>query len=184
MERLKLSPVLLLWVAAALLLLPVRWLGAWLAAVTVHELGHFAMLRLLGLPVHSLRMDGVGAKMQTLFTSRGQELLCALAGPLAGFLMLGLADLFPRTAVCSVFLSLYNLLPVYPMDGGRCIRCLAGERAAAIVGYAALGCIFILGFYGSFCLKLGWLPFTVGCFTVIRALKIKIPCKAPLQALQ
>ncbi len=184
MARLRLSPGLLLWAAAALLLFPLRWLLAWAAAVCIHELGHLIMLRLLHIPVHSLRVSGSGTRLQTAFSSRWQELLCAAAGPAAGLCMLPWIHLLPRVTLCSVFLALYNLLPVYPLDGGRCLRCLVGGRIGSIVQAVALAGLLVLGAYASFFLQLGGLPLILSGVTVIRALGIKIPCKAAFQALQ
>lgn len=182
--KMRLSPGMLIWGAGALLILPLRWLLAWGCAVCVHELGHLAMIRLLKLPVHSLAVDGGGVRIRTEFASAWQELLCALAGPIAGLLLLFTAPVFPRLALCGAFHSVYNLLPVYPLDGGRVIRTLAGEKSGQILQNVFLGCILALGIYGTFFLRLGILPLIFAWLTVIRALRIKIPCKEAIQALQ
>lgn len=178
--RASLSPGFLIWLAAAVLLLPLRWIVAWAMAVCVHELGHLAMLKLLKLPVYAVEAGIGGARICTAFCMPWQEILCALAGPVAGMFLLLLAPVFPRVAVCGAFQSLYNLLPVYPLDGGRVIRCLAGERTGKVIQDLCLVGLMAVGIYGTFMLRLGLLPLIFAGFTVLRALARKIPCKASL----
>jgi Zn-dependent protease len=49
-----------------------------------------------------------------------QELLCASAGPAGSILLLVFLHDFPELSVCGIAHGIYNLLPVYPLDGGRC----------------------------------------------------------------
>ena len=120
---------------AALLLLtvPIRWIAAGVFAAVIHELGHYLAVRLLGGEVISTTVSSRGAKMEALPMSQGREILCILAGPAASFSLLLLARFFPRVAICGLIQGVYNLLPIYPLDGGRSLRCLIsltrkGER--------------------------------------------------------
>lgn len=56
--------------------------------------------------------------------SPGRELLCVLAGPAVSFSLLALARFFPRIAICGLVQGIYNLLPIYPLDGGKALRCM------------------------------------------------------------
>ena len=117
------APALLLW-ALAVYLSPPGVLWTVLVPVLVHEAGHIAAIRLLGLKLTGLSIEAGGLEI----SYRGdreprRELLIAAAGPLAGFLA---AALFPAlgergrlAAGVSVLLSLFNLLPTRPLDGGR-----------------------------------------------------------------
>ena len=111
---------------AALLLLtvPIRWIAAGVFAAVIHELGHYLVVRLLGGEVISTTVSFRGARMEELPMSQGREILCILAGPAASFSLLLLARFFPRVAICGLIQGVYNLLPIYPLDGGRVLRCI------------------------------------------------------------
>ena len=102
-----------------LLSLPIRLVIAWVLAVGIHELGHFIALRLLRIRVYSVRISVFGAVMVTEPVSGWREGVCAIAGPVAGFCVLLVARWVPCTAVFAFVHSVYNLLPIPPLDGGR-----------------------------------------------------------------
>lgn len=93
-------------------------------AATFHELGHILCLRYTGATIHTLSLGLHGAVMETAPLSYGQEILCALAGPAFGLLLLPLSRVYPWLAFWGLCQSLYNLLPLYPLDGGRVLRAL------------------------------------------------------------
>lgn len=121
-------------------------LAAVLGSVTLHELGHIAMARLFGNQTHGITLYPFGGVAQLARESRGpaEETLVALAGPAVN---VGLAAatalplfalgplLGPLAAPLSTFfwvnvsLALFNLVPAYPMDGGRVVRGLLWSRA-------------------------------------------------------
>lgn len=183
------SGVALIFLALAVLVLPLRWMGAAILAAAVHEACHWAAVTLCGGQVHRLSAGLLGAEMSVTGLNAWQELLCALAGPLGGLAMLSLSRFLPRTALCAGLQSLYNLLPVYPLDGGRALRCLcmmllpgkAGERVCEAVHGLCLAGIGILGIYGCFSLKLGLLPLILAAMLIAKG---KSPCKAASFSLQ
>ena len=112
----------LVFFGAMLLLTDARWVLAAAAAAAVHELGHLAVLWLYGRRIFGFRADLGGAVIRTEPLPAREELLCALAGPLAGLLTVLFFRFLPRLACCAAVQSFYNLLPIYPLDGGRVCR--------------------------------------------------------------
>ena len=109
--------------AFLLLTLPLNWLLSALAAAAFHELCHGAAILLLGGRIWGVRIGAGGAVMETEPLSSGKELVCALAGPAGSLLLVLTFRIFPRVAVCALVQGAFNLLPVFPLDGGRALRC-------------------------------------------------------------
>ncbi len=118
------------WIVGAmwLLLIPLPWVAGCLLAATVHELGHFLAIRGSGGRVRCLELGPTGARIVTDAMDSRQELFCAAAGPLAGSLVILLWRWFPQAAVAAVVQTVFNLLPVYPLDGGRILRNICCKR--------------------------------------------------------
>lgn len=166
----------MIMLSLSLLVLPLQWIGAALLAGMFHELCHAAAVLLCGGKIYSLRIGIHGAAMDVPPMPYRHELLCALAGPLGGFLLLPLAKWIPRTVLFAVFHSLYNLLPVYPMDGGRALRCftrmLLPEDIADQIcrGLKDAVCILfpLFGVYAAFVWKIGIFPILLSAATLYR----------------
>lgn len=114
----------LVFIAMLILLLPIRLIVAWLIAIIIHELGHYIALRLFRVRVYSVRLRVFGATMITEPISGWREAVCAAAGPIAGFCVLLVARWMPCTAVFAFVHSVYNLLPISSLDGGRILKCV------------------------------------------------------------
>ena len=122
-ERFSITPAFCIVSAACLLLLPIEWLVGWGLAVGLHELAHLLIMRLCGVRILSVKLDVGGAMIRSDEMYLWQELLCALSGPLIGFIPVLLIRYIPFTGICALILSIFNLLPVYPLDGGRGLHC-------------------------------------------------------------
>lgn len=110
--------------ALLLLVLPLRWMMAAVGAALVHELGHYLCLRIVAGKPTGLYVGISGIKMNVAGLSYGQELLCTASGPAASFCLLLIGKFFPLLGFCGLVQGLYNLLPIYPMDGGRILNAL------------------------------------------------------------
>lgn len=108
--------------AAAILILPLRWLCCAAIAAIVHELAHITVLCLLQIPIWQVDIGLSGAKIHIPDLSPGQEILCAAAGPVASLMLLFLTPIAPMAAFFGFMQGLFNLLPIYPLDGGRIFR--------------------------------------------------------------
>ncbi len=114
------------WILTALFLLtiPLRWFFAAVIAAAVHELGHIAAVGLLGAEIKEVQIGAGGAKLCASPLSRNREIICVLAGPAASLMLMLFARIMPRVAICGLVQGVYNLLPIYPLDGGKALRML------------------------------------------------------------
>ena len=108
--------------ALMLLLFPVRFLAGVLLAALIHELGHILAVKLTGGRVLSVRLRAGGARIEASPLPPGRAAFCALAGPAAGALTIFAYKVFPELALAGLVQTVFNLLPVYPLDGGRALR--------------------------------------------------------------
>lgn len=110
--------------ATALLLIPLRWIIACVLAVIFHELAHYLCIFLCGGEVLSLQVGGKGISMEMTPINPLRELLSTMAGPISSLLLLFIRRWFPELALCGLVHGLFNLLPIFPLDGGRILMCI------------------------------------------------------------
>jgi Zn-dependent protease/CBS domain-containing protein len=146
------------------------------ACVVAHEYGHALAARRYGIQTPDITLLPIGgvARLERMPEKPGQEIVVALAGPavnvvIALVLMLVLGaradmgslaaldspetSLLAQLATLNIFLVLFNLIPAFPMDGGRVLRAVLSlwrgpveaTNIAARVGQALA---FVLGFLG------------------------------------
>lgn len=140
--------------AAALLILPMRWLWAALVAALVHEISHAVAIYLCGGQIYRITIGAGKTLLETDEMESGKGMLCAAAGPLGSFSLLLLAHFFPILALCGLIQGLYNCLPLFPMDGGRVLQCglliLFPNHGQAIARWtervvtAILACLYLI----------------------------------------
>ena len=145
----KQTPVTIILIVIMLLTLPLRWLGAALIAATIHEAGHYLSVRFLGGTVHNMKVGPAGAVMEVSGLTERAELICLLAGPAAGFMTILFINRVPLMALCGAIQSIYNLLPIHPLDGGRAMRLiiqmLGGEyKHILIIEYTSIAILLLL----------------------------------------
>lgn len=161
--------------------MPAAWEGvafilAVFACVVLHEFGHVAAGRYYGIRTPDITLLPIGglARLESIPEEPGKEFVIAIAGPLVNvviaaliFLALGWtngmeqmaqienprADFFARLAGVNVFLVLFNLIPAFPMDGGRVLRAalasrMSWSRATQLAATIGQGLAFVFGFLG------------------------------------
>jgi Zn-dependent protease len=147
------------------------------ACVVLHEFGHIAAARRYGIGTPEVTLLPIGgvASLQRPPSDPAQELVVALAGPAVN-LAIGLVlivavgsvrpdeltqidnpnlSLIGRLAIANIFLAVFNLIPAFPMDGGRVLHALVamrvgGPRATEIAARIGQALAFGLGFLGLF----------------------------------
>jgi Zn-dependent protease/CBS domain-containing protein len=143
--------------------------------VVLHELGHALTARRFGILTKDITLLPIGgiARLERIPDVPRQELWVALAGPAVNLAIASVvfsvsllwgADpvlAFPVASMgtidrfigINVWLAVFNLIPAFPMDGGRALRALLAERttyvrATQIAASLGQGVALLLGFIG------------------------------------
>jgi Zn-dependent protease/CBS domain-containing protein len=148
------------------------------ACVLAHEFGHIFAARRYGIGTPEVTLWPIGgvASLERIPEKPSEELVVALAGPAVNvviaavlLLFLGLsldgaamtelenprASLLARVAAANIFLVVFNLIPAFPMDGGRVLRALLAMRmgraeATRVAARIGQGAAFLFALAGLF----------------------------------
>jgi stage IV sporulation protein FB len=178
--------------ALALLLLPFNWIISAVMAALWHEGCHWLALKLCGCRCYGISVGREGTVLETEFGTPAKEALCALAGPLGSILLLLFFRWIPRIAIFALIQGVYNLIPVYPLDGGRLIRSLLrlmvknGKYVsiAANVETVTIALLVVASMYCLIVLQLGYLPLIFVSILFYRVFQRKLSCKEVQLAVQ
>jgi Zn-dependent protease len=165
-------------------LTPIAVIVALFICVLLHEFGHSLVAQRLGIGIHSITLLPIGgvSNLETLPEKPEDEVKLTLAGPLVNVvlapiffgvgLLLGAeprmpADLFTGIGSVGQFffylgylnivLAVFNLIPAFPLDGGRILRALLATRLGALrateiasrVGQLFAAAFFLVGLLGG-----------------------------------
>ncbi|MCU0857771.1 MAG: site-2 protease family protein [Pontiellaceae bacterium] len=132
--------ILLIWAAVEFGFSGILFTSGVFISVAIHELGHSWVAIRKGCRVHEIILLPIGgiAKMERIPTQPKDEFLVAAAGPATSLLLAGLflllagggplREFFDYLKVINLTLCLFNLLPAFPMDGGRIFRAFMAPR--------------------------------------------------------
>jgi Zn-dependent protease len=105
------------------------------AAIVLHELGHALAAKRFGIKTRQITLYPIGgaAELERIPKEPLQELLVALAGPAVSFVLAAILFAFgpgfwAELATVNLTIGLFNLLPAFPMDGGRILRATLASR--------------------------------------------------------
>ncbi len=170
--------------------------------VLLHELAHSFVARRYGVTVRDIILLPIGgmAQMDKMPEKPGEELKMSLAGPLTNIVIVaiiiafsllakfdiitGIAEIYrnpssvgwrelvPYMALANLFLGIFNLVPAFPMDGGRVLRALLALRldyvkATKWAVNIGQGLAFLFGLFGV--ISANWLLFIIAVFIYMGA---------------
>ncbi len=158
--------------------------------VFLHELGHSFAAKLFHIKTKDITLLPIGgvSRLETLPEKPNEELVVTIAGPLVNIVLAIITSLFitlPETSealaleleagvnannfflnffIVNILLAIFNLIPAFPMDGGRILRAIlsfkferhvATKIAARIGQFFAMGFILLGFFYNPFLIFIG-----------------------------
>lgn len=164
-------------------------------SITAHELGHALTAALFGFRTRDITLSLLGgcASLISLPRKAWQELLTALAGPLVSFILAAvtficlllipienyfLGSVLQYFMYMNFMLGAFNLLPGFPMDGGRIFRSVmrifmsrsratlvamwVGRAFAILIGIRGLHSLFTGGSWGFISILIAWMIWREG----------------------
>ncbi len=118
-----------------------------LISITAHELGHSLAAIKLGCRVRDITLSLIGgvASISDFTTDKRKELIIAISGPAVSLVLCGIGDSYIRFIspfipiatlnniygilfFFNMWLFLFNIIPAFPMDGGRIFRALLSYK--------------------------------------------------------
>ncbi|MFM7085210.1 MAG: site-2 protease family protein [Hyphomicrobium sp.] len=148
--------------------------------VVLHEFGHILMAGRFGIHTPQVTLLPIGgvASMERMPEKPQEEILVALAGPLVNLIIVGLfiygfgvdlsvehlsrveeapPDFLTQVALANLVLFVFNLIPAFPMDGGRVLRAFLtfnygykrATQIAASIGQVLAIFLGVLGLIGN-----------------------------------
>lgn len=148
------------------------------AIVVMHEFGHALMAQKYNIKTRDITLLPIGgvARLEKMPDEPRQELWVALAGPAVNVVLAAIlfgalivtsnmeplrnlsvtgGNLLERLMVINIFLAGFNLLPAFPMDGGRVLRALLAmrleySRATQVAASIGQGMALLFGLVGIF----------------------------------
>ena len=108
-------------------------------SVVLHELGHALMGQVFGVRTREILLTPIGgiAMLEHALNNSKAEIWIAIAGPIVNFILVAIAmplmlvsdaSWIPYFIMVNIMLGTFNLVPAFPMDGGRILRALLAKK--------------------------------------------------------
>jgi len=184
------TPVYLKYWFFLFLLFGINTFVTFFIAVLVHELAHTFVAKKFNLPVSTVVLDFLAgsAGIDTTYTPYGQTILVSVAGPLSNLILSGLGWLLLNNGGSTTFMAsflvtfvsynfilfLFNILPIYPMDGGKISKAICqwftkpsiGRKISGVISVICSVLLLVFSLYSSmyilaiFCLLFIYMGYT------------------------
>jgi len=145
-------------------------------SIFIHELGHARMARWFGLPTERIHMFLLGGMAELKYrpTRPYQEAWIAIAGPIFSIILAGvsymlaesirtvslpIAHVLYYSSLMNALLAVFNIVPIFPLDGGRALRGILWHRVQSFyeasrltykISSNLIALLFILSFVSWF----------------------------------
>ena len=170
----------------------VLFIGPLFLCIVLHEYGHALMAKQFGIQTHSITLTPLGgiAQLERMSREPWEEFWIAVAGPAVNVVIafvlgvgLGVYEAFNLgflgvlwwrflliAFVANVVLVVFNMIPAFPMDGGRVLRALLAAALGPLRGTrvaVTIGTFFaiLIGMVGWLKLDNPWMIF-IGLFVI------------------
>jgi stage IV sporulation protein FB len=147
------------------------WIPTLFFSILIHELGHAGMIAALGFGRSVIVLGGFGGVTMNSRSARPwQNILISLAGPVCGFLLSVVlrmiyvrseflqtdrffSEWFGQLVYANIAWAIFNLIPIYPLDGGQIFRNLtmmltSDERSFIVTTWVSMILAGLLLVYG------------------------------------
>lgn len=184
MKKIKISPLSIIWILF-LIFTETPFIIPLICAVILHEFGHLLCALILKIKIKRFDLSLLGARITTCSQlSYVDEIVFALGGPLMGFLgfaftfkiaLMNISEPFCRSflfpfSLLSLCLSVFNLIPLSSLDGGRILKCAlclifsldTAEKIAKVTTFLTLVSLWMLTVYMMLKIAYG-LPMFIFC---------------------
>lgn len=168
--KLKVSPLFIIMAFFAVFFGYGYELLSYVITIVLHEMAHAEAARKLGYSLNVIKLMPHGASLTGEFegVKAGDEVLIALAGPAVNAVLavvcVALWWLIPQSyfftetfVTANVVTAVFNMLPIFPLDGGRAALALLSVKVKREKAYRILrivGAVFALVFAASFAMSL------------------------------
>lgn len=176
-------------------------------SVLLHEFGHALVAKGFNIPVRRIRLMVFGgvAELEDESPTALSEFLIAIAGPLvslftaaaaaAAWLVLGMVGglqpvvaLVGYLAFVNLMLAVFNLIPGFPLDGGRVLRAIiwgvSGDMRRSTLTAAKVGRVISFGFIGVGALEILTGSLSSGLWTIFIGIFLQGAARSEVQALR
>lgn len=153
-----------------------------------HETGHYFTAKILKENVSCIKIQpwGICLKCEQFKTYKS-EMLVSLAGPMVNIILLLISSVIknPFLYAVNLFMLVINLLPIYPLDGGRILSCALKQEintsqtdlVLKIVSSVLTVVVLLTGIYLFYKTKLNFSVLIAGLFILLSSDKSSSDCK-------